>query len=62
MLYGNARITVDKAEIVHAVDNYFWNSVRDEKLNPYGTVVDVREVKDGRFEIYLVGKPVEKDT
>lgn len=60
MLHGKAKLFVDKAELIHAVDCYFYAHVRDNGLDPYATVTDIEELDDERFVICLEGKPCDE--
>jgi hypothetical protein len=57
MLYGIAKMIITKAEMIHAVNCYFYDHVQDKGGAPYATVVDVRQTEEGTFEIDLIGRP-----
>lgn len=57
MLHGGAKLIVEKAEVVHGLNEYFYSQVRDGAFSPYAVVLDVHQRVDGRFEIELEGKP-----
>lgn len=59
MLHGDATIIVTKEEMIHAMDSYFRDHVRDNGLRQYARVTDVKKNKDGHFEIELKGCVVE---
>jgi hypothetical protein len=61
MLCGKAKMIVTRAEIIQAVNCYFFHQVRDGRLNPYATVTDVCESGNDLFEIALQGKPIEDE-
>lgn len=57
MFHGQVEMIVEKRELIHAVDCYFYAHVRDNGLDPCATVLDVCERDDGKYIIALQGVP-----